>query len=226
MIGPIYAITDPDAPPTVIAQAIAAARGGAWAIQLRDKHATDAELVGLARDLLAVLRPLDVKLIINDRLDVACAIDVDGLHIGQGDGDPAQARARLGRGKLLGLSVETLAQGAVVPGCVDYVGIGPVRATATKPDHAAPIGMDGLAAIIAKVRVPAFAIGGVGPGDARAIKAAGAVGMAVVSAISQTPLGRVTTPEELADAVLFFASPWARAVTGQNLIVDGGLVFG
>jgi len=183
MIGLIYAITDPEASLPVAAQAMAAARGGAWAVQLRDKQATDAELVDLARDLLGVLRPLGVKLIINDRLDVACATDADGLHIGQGDGDPAQARARLGPDKLLGLSVETLAQGGVVPDCVDYIGIGPVRATATKPDHAAPVGMDGLAAIIAQSGIPAFAIGGLGPGDARAIKAAGAVGMAVVSAI-------------------------------------------
>ncbi len=185
MIGPIYAITDPHAPLPVTAQAMAAAHGGAWAVQLRDKNASDEELTNLARGLLAALRPLGVKLIINDRLDVACAADADGLHIGQGDGDPKLIRARLGPGKLVGLSVETLAQGTVVPSCVDYIGIGPVRATATKPDHALPIGMDGLAAIVARARVPAFAIGGVGPGDAPAIKRTGAVGIAVVSAISR-----------------------------------------
>ncbi|MFN2305501.1 MAG: thiamine phosphate synthase [Paracoccaceae bacterium] len=203
MIGPIYAITDPGAPLPVMAQALAAACGGAWAVQLRDKHAPDRDLVDLARSLLAVLRPLGVKLIINDRLNVACVVDADGLHIGQGDGDPAQARARLGAGKLLGLSVETLAQGARVPDCVDYIGIGPVRATATKPDHAAPVGMDGLAAIAARAQVPAFAIGGVGPGDARAIKAAGAVGMAVVSAIT-----RATDPEAATRAL---CAEWGHA---------------
>lgn len=185
MIGPIYAITDPDAPLPLAAQAMAAARGGAWAVQVRDKRASDADLVNLARDLLALLRPMGVKLIINDRLDVACAVDADGLHIGQCDGDPAKARARLGPHKLLGLSVETLAQCVVVPNCVDYIGVGPVRATATKPDHATPVGMDVLAAIVAQSGVPAFAIGGVGPRDARAIKAAGAVGLAVVSAITR-----------------------------------------
>jgi len=203
MIGPIYAITDPDAPLPVVAQATAAARGGAWAVQLRDKHTTDAELVDLARDLLIVLRPLGVKLIINDRLAVACAVDVDGLHIGQGDGDPAQARARLGPDKLLGLSVETLAQGAVMPECIDYIGIGPVRATATKLDHAAPVGMDGLAAIVAQSRIPAFAIGGVGAEDARAIKATGAVGMAVVSAIT-----RAADPEAATRAL---RAEWGQA---------------
>ena len=203
MNGPIYAITDPDAPLPVPAQAIAAARGGAWAVQLRDKHASDEELVELARGLLVMLRPLGVKLIINDRLDVACAVDADGLHIGQGDGDTAQARARLAHGKLLGLSVETLAQVAIVPDCVDYIGIGPVRATATKPDHASPIGMDGLAAIVAQARVPAFAIGGVGLGDAAAIRATGAVGMAVVSAIS-----RASDPEAATRAL---CAEWEQA---------------
>lgn len=187
MIGPVYAITDPDAPRPVAAQAVAAARGGAWAVQLRDKSSSDAELVDVARALLAELRPLGVLLIINDRLEVALAVQADGLHIGQGDGDPREARARLGAGKLLGLSVETQAHCAAVPACVDYIGVGPVRATATKPDHAPLVGMDGLAAIIAGATVPAFAIGGIGPGDARALKEAGAAGMAVVSAISRAP---------------------------------------
>jgi thiamine-phosphate pyrophosphorylase len=203
MIGSIYAITDPDASLPVAAQAMAAARGGAWAVQLRDKRASDEELVELARGLLVVLRPLGVKLIINDRLDVACAVDADGLHIGQGDGDPAPARARLGSGKILGLSVETAAQGAIVPDCIDYIGVGPVRATATKPDHATPVGMDGLAAIVAQARVPAFAIGGVGLGDAPAIKATGAVGMAVVSAIF-----RASDPEAATRAL---CAEWEQA---------------
>lgn len=187
MMGPIYVITDPAAPLPLREQALAAARGGAGAVQLRDKHARDVDLVDLARVLMADLRPFGVKLIINDRLEVALASGADGLHIGQGDGDPALARAGLGPGKLLGLSVETQAQGAVVPSCVDYIGVGPVRATATKPDHAAPVGMDGLAAILAGANCPAFAIGGIGPGDARAVKRAGAAGVAVVSAIVRAP---------------------------------------
>ena len=203
MIGPVYAITDPDAPISVHAQALAAARGGAWAVQLRDKHASDADLLALAQALLADLRPLGVKLILNDRADVACAAGVDGLHIGQGDGDPVQLRARLGTGKLLGLSVETLAQVGAVPPCVDYIGVGPVRATATKPDHAAPVGMAGLEAIVAKSPVPAIAIGGLGAGDAAALKQAGAVGMAVVSAIS-----RAANPEAATRAL---CAEWGRA---------------
>ncbi len=187
MIGPVYVITDPGAALPVVDQARAAAQGGAWAVQLRDKNASDAELVTLARVLLAALRPLGVKLIVNDRLEVALEAGADGLHMGQGDGDPAQARARLGPGKLLGLSIETLDQCARIPPGVDHIGAGPVRATASKPDHAAPIGLSGLAAIAARASVPALAIGGIGPGDAAAVKSAGAAGMAVVSAVTRAP---------------------------------------
>ncbi len=193
MMGPIYAITDADSPRAVAEQALGAARGGAWAVQLRDKRASDADLVAQARALQILLRPLGVKLIINDRLEVARAVDADGLHIGQGDIAPEEARGHLGAGKLLGLSIEARAQCAAIPPCVDYIGVGPVRATATKPDHAPPLGMDGLAAIISQSRVPAFAIGGIGPGDASALKAAGALGMAVVSAISRAPDAEAAT---------------------------------
>ena len=187
MIGPVYVVTDPAAPLPVAEQALAAARGGAWAVQLRDKTAGDAEVAALVRLLLPDLRAMDVKLIVNDRLAVAVETGADGLHIGQGDGDPAAARAALGPGRLLGLSIETVAQCAAIPAGVDYIGAGPVRATATKPDHAAPIGFEGLAAIVGASPVPAVAIGGIGAGDAAALRRAGAVGMAVVSAVVRAP---------------------------------------
>lgn len=187
MIGPVYVITDPGAPLPVFDQALAAAQGGAWAVQLRDKHAPDAELVALGRALLAALRPMGVKLIVNDRLEVALAVGADGLHIGQGDGDPEVARTRLGPGKLLGLSIESMAQCARIPPGVDHIGAGPVRATATKPDHAPPVGFDGLSAIARRASVPALAIGGINPGDVAALKRAGVAGMAVVSAVTRAP---------------------------------------
>lgn len=183
MIGPVYVVTDPGAPLPVMAQARAAARGGAWAVQLRDKTSGDLELVALARALMDELRPLGVRLIVNDRLEVALASGADGLHIGQGDGDPVAARERLAPGAILGLSIDRPAQLAAIPRGVDYIGAGPVRATATKPDHAAPFGFEGLAGIAARAGVPTIAIGGLGPGDAAALRRAGAAGMAVVSAV-------------------------------------------
>ncbi len=187
MIGAVYVITDPGAPLAVAEQARAAARGGAWAVQLRDKTATDAAMVLLARTLMRELAPLGVKLIINDRVEVAVAAGADGLHIGQGDANPAVARARIGHGKLLGLSVETEAQCAAIPAGIDYIGAGPVRTTATKPDHAAPVGFEGLGRIAARSPVPVVAIGGLGPGDAVAVRRAGGAGLAVVSAVVHAP---------------------------------------
>ena len=193
MIGPVYVITDPDAPWPVIEQARAASRGGASAVQLRDKTATNADMVAIARALMAELRPRGVKLIVNDRLAVAVAAGADGLHIGQGDGDPADIRARLGPDKLLGLSIEAPGQCAAIPAGVDYIGAGPVRATATKPDHAAPVGFEGLAEIVARAQVQVVAIGGLHLGDASAVKRAGAAGMAVVSAVVRAPDSEAAT---------------------------------
>ncbi|TCM83540.1 thiamine phosphate synthase [Rhodovulum steppense] len=167
---------------------MAAVRGGATAVQLRDKQAEDAAMIAQARRLRALLAPLGVPLIVNDRLAVALAARADGLHIGQSDGDPLRMRAALGPVAILGLSIETGAQlAALPPGAVDYLGVGPVRATATKPDHAAPLGMDGLARIVRAAPVPAVAIGGVGAPDIPALKHMGCAGIAVVSAIASAP---------------------------------------
>ena len=161
---------------------LAAVRGGATLVQLRDKRTPDADLIPFARRLVAVL---PVPLVVNDRIEVALAAGAAGLHVGQGDLGVIEARRRLGPGRLLGLSVEDMGQLARLPaGVVDYLGVGPVRATGTKPDHAPPIGFAGLARIAAAAPVPVVAIGGLGEGDARPARRAGAAGMAVVSAIA------------------------------------------
>lgn len=202
--GRVYFVTDPGAPLPVVAQALAAARGGAWAVQLRDKIASDADLIAAAQALRAVLQPMGVALIVNDRAGVALAAGADGLHIGQGDGDPAAIRRRIGPEMLLGLSVDDAAQLAAIPrGCVDHLGVGPVRATASKPDHAPPIGFAGLAQIAARAPCPAIAIGGLGPGDGPALRRAGAAGAAYVSAIARSADPEAATRELVSD--------WSRA---------------
>ena len=194
MIGPVYFVTDPDGPLPVVDQALAAARGGAQTIQLRNKTASDDEMTQQALTLKQLLAPFDVTLVINDRVEAAIASAADGLHIGQGDGDPTLIRQRIGPGMILGLSLESESQlDAVPPAGVDYLGVGPIRATATKPDHAPPIGFDGLARITARTQLPCVAIGGIGLGDAQQLRAAGAAGIAVVSAIS-----RAASPEQAA----------------------------
>lgn len=186
-MGPIYVITDPHAALPVIEQARAAAQGGAALVQIRDKDISDFEFTALVRSLLPEMVAYGVQLIVNDRVEVAIATGAHGLHIGQGDGDVGTIRQMMPQGMILGLSIETDAQARRIPAGVDYIGAGPIRATATKPDHAHPIGFEGLAQITAIARLPTYAIGGLGHGDAAAIKAAGAIGMAVVSAVTRAP---------------------------------------
>lgn len=192
MIGPVYVVTDPDAPVPLLEQARAAARGGAWAVQIRDKRAPDAEVARLAERLLAELSPMGVRIFVNDRVEVARATGAD-LHLGQSDGDPLRARDRIASGALMGLSVELVEQVADLPAGLSYIGVGPVHATATKPDAAAPTGLEGLARIAAASPVPSLAIGGLSRRDVPALKAAGAAGMAVVSAVSRAPDPEVAT---------------------------------
>lgn len=199
MMGPVYAITDPHAPLPVADQVLAAARGGASLIQIRDKSAPDADLAALVTQLLPQVASLGARLIVNDRVEVAIATGAHGLHIGQGDGDATAIRRRLPEGMILGLSVETITQAGRVPQGVDYIGAGPVRATATKPDHADPIGFAGLAAIVGATGLPSYAIGGLAHGDAGAVKGAGAIGMAVVSAITRAPDPKAATAALVAE---------------------------
>jgi len=182
----VVLVTDPRqcAGRGVAATVEAAVAGGATVVQLRDKTAGDAELTALARDLKARLAGTGVALIVNDRVAVAEAAGADGVHVGQADGAPEAARARLGPAAVVGVSVHTAAEMAAIdPAVVDYVGSGPLRATATKPDHGPPLGLDGLAALCRTSPVPMVAIGGVTADDAAALIGAGLDGLAVVSAI-------------------------------------------
>ncbi|WP_227370786.1 thiamine phosphate synthase [Halomonas sp. M20] len=186
----LYLITDPAmcAERGLVETVTAAVRGGVTLAQLRDKHATDAELIEQARALKEALTGSGVPLIINDRLDVALAADADGLHIGQTDGDAAAARKALGPDAILGLSINTHEQLAKVDTAqLDYVGLGPVFATSTKKDHESPLGFDGLAALAAASPLPSVAIGGLQAQHVQAVREAGARGVAIISAICAAP---------------------------------------
>ncbi|MGH2342838.1 thiamine phosphate synthase [Segnochrobactraceae bacterium EtOH-i3] len=182
----VYVITDRRlaGPRGILAVTEAAVRGGATLVQLREPHAPGRRLVEEARALVALLRPLGIPLLINDRVDVALAADADGVHVGQSDMAPADARALLGPDRILGLSITELADldRSDLAG-VDYLGVGPVFGTRTKPDAAPPMGLAGLSAVRAASRLPIVAIGGIGPKEAAPVRAAGADGVAIVSAI-------------------------------------------
>lgn len=164
--------------------------GGVAIVQLRDPEAKTGRLVEDARALLQVLRPAGVPLIINDRVDVALAVDADGVHVGQLDMTVPDVRALIGPDRILGLSISTPAQferAAPVLDAVDYLGVGPIFSTQTKPDASTPIGPAGLAAIVARTALPVVAIGGLNGTNAAEAIHAGAAGVAVVSAICAAP---------------------------------------
>lgn len=165
--------------PAVVEQAL---DGGVTVVQVRDPHASARELVALTRAVLTVVSGR-VPVIVNDRVDVAVAAGADGVHVGQSDLDPVSVRA-IAPDLIVGLSVTTLPEAvAAQEQPVDYLGAGPVFATPTKSDAAAPIGVDGLAAICAASSLPVLAIGGLSAEDSPAVRRAGAAGVCVVSAL-------------------------------------------
>jgi thiamine-phosphate pyrophosphorylase len=131
-----------------------------------------------------VLRPTGVPVIINDRVDLARALGAQGVHLGQGDTAPGEAREVLGEDAIVGLSITNESQlAAVDPAVVDYLGVGPVFETGSKPDAAPAIGLDAFARIAHSVRLPVAAIGGITESNAAEIIRVGADGLAVISAI-------------------------------------------
>lgn len=166
----------------------AAIQGGATAVQLREKTATTREMIALGQALLEITRPAGVPLIVNDRLDVALALDAEGGHVGQDDMSVALARQILGPGRILGVSAETvaLAQQAERDGA-DYLGVGDVFGTPSKPDAGPAIGVARLAEIVHAVTIPVVAIGGITLERVPAVVDTGAVGVAVISAVVGAP---------------------------------------
>lgn len=179
----------------IVMEAVA---GGVTMVQLREKEAPTGEFVTLAKSLKALLAPLGVPLIINDRVDVALAADADGVHIGQSDMSYEDARQLLGGDKIIGLSVENFDDLAVANTLdVDYVGISPVYGTPTKSDTAEPFGLEGLRKAVAMSVHPTVAIGGMNASTIGEVMAAGTDGVAVVSAICSAPSPRKAAQELL-----------------------------
>lgn len=186
----LYLVLDPGlcARAGLVETAVAAVSGGVTLVQLRNKDADTAHLVETGLALRQALAGSGALLIVNDDTEAAVRIGADGLHVGRSDMDAQAARARIGTGRILGVSVETEARAAAIdPRWVDYAGVGPVFATATKPDHEPPIGLEGLSRLVAACKVPAVAIGGLKAAHVGPVLATGAQGIAVVSAICGRP---------------------------------------
>ncbi|HHV57170.1 MAG TPA: thiamine phosphate synthase [Firmicutes bacterium] len=165
-----------------------AIRGGVTLVQLREKEAGGREMVAEAQTLLAVTRRYGVPLIVNDRLDVALAVDAEGVHLGQEDIPCRLARQILGPEKIIGVSASSVeeARQAEADGA-DYLGVGAVFPTGTKADAGKAIGLEPLKAIKAAVKIPVVAIGGINAANAAAVAATGVDGLAVVSAVVAAP---------------------------------------
>ena len=167
----------------------AAVKGGVTMVQLRHKHADTRTLLEEARALKALLDPLGVPLLVNDRADVVLAAQAAGVHVGQTDLPAAAARRILGPDALIGLTVKTLDQVREAESLdVDYLGVGPVYASPTKPDAGPVLGPAGLRVFVQATHLPVVAIGGIGLENAKDVYACGVAGIAVVSAIMHVGL--------------------------------------
>jgi thiamine-phosphate pyrophosphorylase len=162
----------------------AAVLGGVGMVQLREKDLGGGEFFALARELRDLTRRFGVPLIINDRLDIALASGADGVHLGQDDLPLREARRVAGPDLIIGVSAHSPAEAvAAERDGADYLGCGAVYPTGTKADIRGVIGLEGLAAVCAAVRIPVIGIGGIGPANAAAVIRAGAAGLAVISSI-------------------------------------------
>lgn len=167
--------------PEIVQRALACVRGGATMVQLRLKDADARTQVEVARALIAAL-PAGVPLIMNDRADLAIAAGAAGVHVGPEDLPAAVVRRLLGPDRIVGVSVGNDAE-ALQASDADYVGIGPVYATASKGDAGNAIGVTELARLVALCARPAVGIGGIEATNAAAVIAAGAQGIAVIRAL-------------------------------------------
>ena len=166
----------------------AAVRGGVTVVQLRAKSLGGRDFAGLALEISRRLAGTGVPLLINDRVDIALACGAAGIHLGQDDMPVPAARRILGPNAAIGVSVNTPEEAALAEReGADYVGAGPAFATSTKETPLAVLGPAGIGRIKRAVGIPVVAIGGISAGNAASLAAAGADGIAVVSAILGAP---------------------------------------
>jgi len=170
-------------------QLIRLSHGGANLIQLREKNLTPREFFKQAEEALHLARQRGVRIVINDRVDIALALEADGVHLGQEDLPPEAARRLLGDRAIIGVSthtVEQARQAARLP--VNYLAIGPIFATSSKSDSEPVLGLDGLRNVRNAIGdFPLVAIGGISHENALEVLKSGADAIAVISALLANP---------------------------------------
>lgn len=186
----VYPITD--ARLTGLSHAEQVARlgaGGATLVQLREKHLSPVEFYRAALEALRVARQLGVRLIINDRADIALALHADGVHLGQDDLPPEAARRLLGPTAIIGFSTHNLEQAVAAASLpIDYIAIGPIYSTSSKEKPDPLVGLEGLRLVRqATGTIPLVAIGGITRENAPSVLAAGADSLACISTLLAEP---------------------------------------
>ena len=181
--------------PSVVADAL---DGGIDVVQLRDKAASARERYHVGQELREQTTAAGVPLVVNDRIDLARAIDADGVHLGQSDLPVAVAREQLGASAIVGVSASTVeeAKSAEAAGA-DYLGVGAIYGTTSKdvPDEKNGIGTEQVETVADAVDIPVIGIGGVNASNATGVVKSGAVGVAVISAITAAEDPRAATAE-------------------------------
>ena len=190
----------------------AAIRGGADVIQFRDKQGSDEAIARTVRSLLSITREAKVPLILNDRVEVACRVGVEGIHVGQEDWPVARIRRLAGKGMLIGKSTHSLAQAiAAEEEGANYIGFGPLFQTPTKPDYGS-IGPGLIRPASQQVSIPMVCIGGIDTRTLSEVLQAGARCIAVVRAVCAAE-----DPESAARSLKFQMSQFHRETSGQRL---------
>lgn len=181
----LYLVTDDQQDLATLKRVVSkAVEGGVTMVQVREKHGDVRAFIERALAVKEILKGSGVPLIINDRVDVALAVDADGVHLGQSDMPAKVARQLIGPDKILGLSIETqeqLAEADSLP--IDYIGLSAIFATPTKTNTKYHWGIDGLKAALKVTSLPIVAIGGIHEGNIPELCSTGVHGLALVSAI-------------------------------------------
>ncbi|MBC7223176.1 MAG: thiamine phosphate synthase [Anaerolineae bacterium] len=208
----LYVLTDEGGGHSHLEVAEAAIAGGATVIQFRDKKMDARRLYETALRLREMTRKAGVTFIVNDRVDVALAVDADGVHVGQQDLPAAVVRRLVGPHKIVGLSATNVEEAleAEREGAADYLGVGPIFTfpTVIKPDASPPMGLEGLRAIVQRVSLPVVAIGGIEHDNVAEVVRTGVAGVAVVHAVAWA--------EDVADAARRMLALVREARAGQE----------
>lgn len=193
----LYAVTDRSwlGGHTLYQDVEAAIKGGATFVQLREKKLDEEHFLEEAKEIKELCRRYHVPFVINDNVDIALAMDADGVHVGQSDMEAGSVREKLGSDKIIGVSAQTVEQAVLAQQRgADYLGVGAVFPTGSK-DDAVEVSHDTLHAICEAVDIPVIAIGGISAENVKELAGSGICGIAVISAIFAQPDIEAATKE-------------------------------